>query len=115
MTKDQKNNLLISGLFIFLFLIILDLFILNKRIDNNKNVFYEKYLKQLEQQNVETQKKIDSLNLLLVDGQKELKRIADQKEKIKAIYIKNERKIDTLSASQLIVEFSKFFSTSNKK
>ena len=65
MTKDQKNNLLISGIFIFLFIILLDLFILNKRIDNNKNVFYEKYLKQLEQQNVETQKKIDSLNILL--------------------------------------------------
>lgn len=115
MTEDQKRNFLISGIFIFLIIIVLDLFVLNLKIDKAKNVFYEKHLKELEKQNLKTQQKIDSLNFLLIDGQKRLQKIADQKDKIKAIYIKNESKIDTLSASELIIEFNKFFSTSIKK
>lgn len=115
MTDAQKRYFVISSIFICLFLIIIDLLVLNKRIEQASNIFYEKHLKELQRQNVITQKRIDTLNLLLLDGQKEIKRIADQKDKIKAIYVKNDKKIDTLSGNELIYEFNIFFSKVTQK
>ena len=115
MLKIDQKQLMTSAIFVMLFLILLDLIILNLNIKRSNDLFYKEYIQELENQNKLSEKRIDSLKQLMEESNLRLQKISDQKDKIKAIYIENDKKIDTLSANGIINEYQLFFSNFGKK
>lgn len=113
---DRKEYTTIWLVIIFVLLI----FILVGSIRNNyKDDAVAKYIKtqeyKFDQQFNSSQKKIDSLLLVVKNNQKQLEELQTSKQKIRLVYVQNDSKIDTLDYVAIVDLFKVIFSKSNIK
>lgn len=113
---DRKEYSILWLVLIFIFLV----FILVGMIRNSyKDDAVENYIKaqqkQLDLQFNSSQKKIDSLLIVVKNNQKQLEDLQTSKQKIRLVYVQNDSKIDTLDYVAIVDLFKVIFSKSNIK
>lgn len=113
---DRKEYSILWLVLIFILLV----FILVGMIRNSyKDDAVESYIKtqqkQLDDQFNSSQRKIDSLFLVIKENQKQLEELQSSKQKIRLVYVQNDNKIDTLNYVAIVDLFKVIFAKSDIK
>lgn len=108
-----------SILWLVLIFVVLTFILVGTIRNNTRSSEIDAYLKKqedhLDQQMKSSQKKIDSLLLVVNENKKQIQELQSSKQKIRLVYVQNDAQIDTLNYSGIVDKFTIIFAKSDIK